>query len=292
MVNTPLFDRKILVTKRTRALPRLGEHDFLLRHAGDVLSDRLDDIKRDFPTVLQIGARDHDDFTSTIKDRAHAQHITRMDIAPAYLRAGDTHGDEEFLPFAHQSLDMVVSNLSLHSVNDLPGALIQMRRALRPDGLFLASMFGGETLYELREAMAHGEAAISGGISPRVMPFADKPQMGDLLSRAGYALPVVDSDIVTVTYDNIFKLMHDLRAMGESSIIAQRVKHFTTRRFFAAVQDYYAAHFSDPDGRIRASFEIIYLIGWAPHSSQQKPLKPGSAQTRLADALGTQEESL
>lgn len=292
MVTAPLFDRELLARKRMRCAPALDDFRFLLRHTGQHVLERLDDIKRDFPTALQIGARDDAAFTAALRSKAACAYVARMDLTPALLGHGDVLGDEEYLPFAHGSLDLIVSNLGLHSINDLPGALIQMRRALKADGLFLACMLGGETLYELRESLAQAELAVRGGISPRVLPFADKPQMGDLLSRAGFALPVVDSDIVTVTYDTIFNLMADLRGMGEASIIAGRDKSFASRRLFAAAQDYYAQHFSDDDGRLRASFEVIYLIGWAPHESQQKPLKPGSAKVRLADALDAKEEKL
>lgn len=217
------------------------------------IQDRLRDIKRDFPRAVHLS--DQDNF------------------------------DEEFLPFKSQSLDVLTSNLRLHAVNDLPGALTQIRQALKPDGFFLAAMFGGETLYELRESLTHAELAIKGGVSPRVFPFADKQQMGALLQRAGFALPVVDSDILTVTYENMFALMHDLRGMGEGNMIAARDKRNPGKRLFMEAARYYDEHFKEPDGRIRASFEIIFLAGWAPHESQQKPLKPGSADTSLTEVL-------
>ncbi len=287
-----LLSRALLQHRRRRCLSAPEGSLFLHDHAGRVLSDRLQDIKRDFPHILQIGARDPLDWTHAIKTHAGGQVITRMDMIPDLLQAGDMQGDEEILPFSKGMLDMVISNLNLHSVNDLPGALIQIRHALKNDGVFIASMFGGETLRELRESLLQAELSVSGGAHPRVMPFADKPQMGDLLSRAGFNLPVVDSEIVTVSYEHIFKLMHDLRYMGEASIIKDQAKHFTKRDIFMRAADYYHAHFAEPDGRIYASFEIIYLIGWSPDESQQKPLKPGSAKIRLADALGAQEKKL
>lgn len=197
--------------------------------------------------------------------------------------------DEEFLPFANESFDLVLGTLNLHTVNDLPGALLQIRKSLKPDGLFLASMLGGETLYELRQVMTQAEMNTRGGISPRIAPFADKQQMGALLQRAGFNLPVVDSDIITVTYDNIFKLFHDLRYMGEGNAIAARDKTPPGKKLFMEAARLYQEQFAGADGRITASFEIIFLTGWAPHSSQQKPLRPGSAETSLADALSTRE---
>jgi NADH dehydrogenase [ubiquinone] 1 alpha subcomplex assembly factor 5 len=258
-----IFDRMRL--KQARAKIRPG-HDFLIQWAQDQLNERLKDIKRSFPEALHIGPSPY------------------MNVGGIRVAA-----DEEFLPFKDNSLDLVTSNLTLHSTNDLPGTLLQIRRALKPDGLFIAAMLGGETLHELRTSLMQAEMELKGGASPRVFPFADKPQMGGLMQRAGYALPVVDSEIVTVTYESIFKLMHDLRFMGESNIIAKRSKIYPGRDFFMKAAEYYSKNFSDPDGRIRASFEIIFLIGWAPHKSQQQPLRPGSAKTRLADVLGVDE---
>ena len=172
-------------------------------------------------------------------------------------------------------------------MNDLPGALIQIKNALKPDGLFIGAMFGGETLKELRESLIQTELNMKGGVSPRIAPFADKQDMGALMQRAAFALPVIDSETVTVTYDNLFKLMHDLRGMGESNILAARNKTYPSRDFFTKTAEYYQTHFSEPDGRLIATFEIIFLLGWAPHASQQKPLKPGSAEKNLADVLSS-----
>ena len=188
-------------------------------------------------------------------------------------------------------LDLVVSALALQFVNDLPGTLVQIRRALKPDGLFLAAMIGGESLIELREAFAQAESEMEGGVSPRVAPFADLRDLGALLQRAGFALPVTDIDRVTVRYATPLALMHDLRRMGAANALTERrrtpLRRATLRRLF----EIYAERFADPDGRIRATFEIVWLSGWAPHESQQKPLQPGSAKTRLADALRTVEIS-
>jgi SAM-dependent methyltransferase len=199
--------------------------------------------------------------------------------------------DEEALPFADGSLDLVVSALALQFVNDLPGALAQIRRTLRPDGLLLAALIGGASLTELRQAFAQAESEIEGGASPRVAPFADVRELGALLQRAGFALPVVDSDRLTVRYDTVFDLMRDLRRMGATNVLHERRRTPLRRATLARTADLYAQRFADPDGRLRASFEIVWLSGWAPHESQQKPLKPGSAKQRLADALGTTERS-
>ena len=199
--------------------------------------------------------------------------------------------DEEALPFAPESFDLVVSALSLHAVNDLPGALAQIRNVLKPDGLFLAALFGGDTLRELRTAFAMGESEVLGGISPRVAPMADVRDLGGLLQRAGFALPVADSEKTIVRYGAFTTLVDDLRALGETNALAERSKNILRRDVLAAMLRAYAAHSADEDGRLLATFEVIYLTAWAPHESQQKPLKPGVAKTRLADALRTEEHS-
>ncbi|MGN6571032.1 MAG: methyltransferase domain-containing protein [Pseudolabrys sp.] len=197
--------------------------------------------------------------------------------------------DEEALPFADASLDLVVSALALQWVNDLPGTLIQIRRTLRPDGLLMAAMLAGDTLAELREAFASAESEIEGGLSPRVAPFADLRELGALMQRAGFALPVVDSDKLTVRYESAFALMRDLRAMGATNVLTERRRAPLKRATLLRMAEIYAERFADADGRVRATFEIAWLSGWAPHESQQKPLKPGSASRRLADALGAKE---
>jgi SAM-dependent methyltransferase len=189
------------------------------------------------------------------------------------------------------SVDLVVSGLALQFVNDLPGTLIQVRRALKPDGLFIAALIGGETLTELRQAFAQAEAEVEGGLSPRVAPFVDVRELGALLQRAGFALPVTDVDRVTVRYDSAFALMHDLRRMGAANVLAERRRSPLRRATLARTAEIYAARFAGSDGRLHATFDIVWLSGWAPHASQQQPLKPGSAQARLADALGANEMS-
>jgi SAM-dependent methyltransferase len=193
------------------------------------------------------------------------------------------------LPLRDGSLDLVVSALALQFVNDLPGALVQIHRALKPDGLFLAALLGGETLTELRQSFAAAEVEIEGGVSPRVVPFADVREMGALLQRAGFALPVTDVERLTVRYSSPFILMGELRRMGATNVLAERRRNLLRRATLKRMAELYAERFSDRDGKVRATFEIVWLSGWAPHESQQKPLRPGSAQSRLADALGTKE---
>ncbi len=283
-----IFDRQAIKRNRMRAARDFAENDFLHRWSKRHLLDRLSDVNRVFSNGLCIGSRcpvgadDHDKIENSCV----------MDITPSPITPCSTPyimADEEFLPFAHGSLDLVISNLNLHNVNDLPGTLLQIRQALKNDGLFLASILGGETLHELRSVMMETEMELYGGVSPRIAPFADKPQMGDLLQRAGFALPVVDSDIVTVTYDNAFKLMTDLRGMAEGNVVAERRKSFESKEFFMQVAKRYQDKFAEKDGRIVASFEIIFLLGWAPDESQQKPLPRGSAKHSLAEALGSKE---
>jgi SAM-dependent methyltransferase len=199
--------------------------------------------------------------------------------------------DEEALPFRDASLDLVVSALALQFVNDLPGTLVQIRRALKPDGLFLAALLGGETLTELRQAFAAAESDVEGGISPHVAPFADLRDLGALLQRAGFALPVTDTDRAVVRYDTVFGLMHDLRRMGATNALHDRRRTPLKRATLMRMAEIYMQRFADADGRVRATFEIVWLSGWAPDPSQQQPLKPGSAKARLADALGTREVS-
>lgn len=198
-------------------------------------------------------------------------------------------GDEENLPLAQESFELAVTALSLQNLNDIPGALLQLRRVLRPDGLFLGCLLGGTSLHELRTALAAAETEMYGGISPRVAPFADVRDMGGLLQRAGFALPVADSEIVTVRYASMFGLMADLRAMGATNVLAARLRKPLSKGFFLRAAEIYAQRFSDSDGRARATFEMIFLSGWAPHESQQKPLAPGSAKMRLSDALASKK---
>ena len=285
-----LFDRALLRVRRRRALA-LGPATFLLDRVAEDFADRLALVLRRFNLAADIGTPGAA-LRRILKERNLVGSIIATDSIGASAEDDNTPRvavDEEVLPFADSSLDLAVSALSLHFVNDLPGVLVQIRRALKPDGLFLAALLGGETLTELRQAFAAAEAEIEGGISPRVAPFADLRDMGALLQRAGFALPVTDIDRLTVRYDSAFALMHDLRRMGATNALTERRRTPLRRMTLHRMAEIYAARFADADGRLRASFDIIWLSGWAPHESQQKPLKPGTARARLADALGTKE---
>jgi SAM-dependent methyltransferase len=284
-----IFDRRLLRARRVRAAAR-DPATFLVARAADDLAGRLSAVLRKFDLAVDLGTPT-DAVRRTLANRVGA--IVAVDPVASQL-VGErlaVAADEEALPFRDTSLDLVVSALALQFVNDLPGTLIQIRRALRPDGLFLAAMIGGDSLAELREAFAQAEAEVEGGVSPRVAPFADLRDLGALLQRAGFALPVTDVDRVTVRYASPLALMHDRRRMGASNALSERRRTPLRRATLRRVFEIYIERFADPDGRIRATFEIVWLSGWAPHESQQKPLAPGSAKTRLADALRTQEVS-
>jgi SAM-dependent methyltransferase len=276
--------------RRLRALLG-GPVDFLLAHVAQELMERLLVVKRAFHLAADIGTPGAV-LRAMMRSQGVVPHVIAVDPLAPELHSGEPlliAADEEVLPFADGSLDLVVSALALQSVNDLPGALTQIRRALRPDGLFLAALLGGETLTELRQSFAAAEAEIEGGVSPRVAPFADLRDLGALLQRAGFALPVVDADRLTVRYASVFDLMRDLRGMGATNALAERRRVPLKRATLLRMAEIYAEQFSDPDGRLRASFDIVWLSGWAPHESQQQPLRPGSAKARLADALKTIE---
>ncbi len=286
-----VFDRTLLRRRRDRAAAGISSFDFLYQDVALRLSDRLDLIKKEFATVLDLGG--HGVMAEHLRVRAGTQFVATSDVSSG-MAARAAHGvaaDEEFLPFKPGSLDAVVSNLALHWVNDLPGALVQIRRALKADGLFLAAVPGGETLRELRQSLLEAEIAVSGGASPRVSPFIDARDMGALLQRGGFALPVVDSDIITVDYSSPLKLMQDLRGMGATNAVYNRLLKPTRRAVILEAAIIYAEKFGDAQGRVPATFQIIYAIGWSPHTSQQKPIQPGSAKMKLADALGTEEIS-
>lgn len=278
-----VFDRTLGRRRLRRALAA-GYPDFLLTRAVEDLGERLATVLRQFELALDI-ATPLPLVAPALAGKA--TQIVRM--AEAEGGIADLVGDCEALPFATGRADLAVSLLALHGVNDLPGALVQIRRALRPDGLFVGCLLGGRTLQELRQVLLQAEAETSGGASPRVAPFADLRDMGSLLQRAGFALPVVDSELVTVRYRDILGLLRDLRAMGWTNALAQRSRTGLRRSTLMRAAALYAEQFADEDGRLRASFEIVWLSGWAPHESQQKPLRPGSAKARLADALGVPE---
>jgi NADH dehydrogenase [ubiquinone] 1 alpha subcomplex assembly factor 5 len=286
-----IFDRRAVRQHRERAA-RLGTAEFLFEEAAERLSERLDDIKRGFARVLVLGAR-RGGMARLLRSRAGGDLLVEVDDAIGFLGRPEpssrVSAEAEALPFAPAAFDLVVSPLALHWTNDLPGALLQLRRCLRPDGLLLASVLGGETLDGLRRAFLEAELAEEGGVSPRVSPMADGRDLAGLLQRAGFALPVVDSDRVAVTYANALALMAELRAMGETNALRERRRSFTRRTTLLRAVELYGGLASGPDGRVAASFEIVTLTAWAPHESQPKPLRPGSATARLADALGTVE---
>jgi SAM-dependent methyltransferase len=286
MTNGPprLFDRTLLDQRRRRAAK--APADFLLHAVVDDLADRLAAVKRTFATAIDLGTP-----TPLLANRLRATgqvaHLARIDR----IGNADIVGDPELVPLAPASVDLIVSALALHWSDDLPGVLAQIRAALKPDGLFLAAFLGGETLTELRQALAQAEEEVTGGASPRVAPFAELRTAGALLQRADFALPVIDQDRRTVRYDTALHLMRDLRAMGAANALVERSRKPLRRQVLIRAAAIYAERFSDPDGRIRATFDVISLSGWAPHASQQQPLKPGSAKARLADALNAVEKS-
>ncbi len=281
-----MFDRKLIRARLARA-DRIGFADFLVNRAADDLGQRLGAITRTFPVSMDFGTATEAAWR-VIAERHGADAAYRA--APAAVGGRRTlEADEEVLPFAAQSFGLITSLLALQNVNDLPGALVQVRRALKPDGLFIGCLFGGATLTELRQAMAAAESEVEGGISPRVAPFADVRDMGGLLQRAGFAMPVADLERITVRYQSPMSLLHDLRAMGLTNALAARRRQPLRRSTLMRALEIYAERFSDPDGKVRATFDMVWLSGWAPHESQRPPLKPGSAKSRLADALGSIE---
>ncbi|MCB5199241.1 methyltransferase domain-containing protein [Loktanella sp. TSTF-M6] len=263
----PLTDRPALIRNRARAT-----ENFLRVRAIDDVEERLQEVNRSFTDVAIVTPRP--DLWQT--RRADARIVA----------------DDDILDLPQEAFDLVIHDLSLHWAQDLVGQLVQSRRALRADGLFLATLFGGQTLNELRSALGQAEARITGGLSPRIAPMGEIRDLGGLLQRAGFALPVADSDTITVTYTDALALMRDLRAMGEGNALDARLRHPTRRRVMDAATQLYADHFGTPDGRVTATFEIVTLTGWCPAANQQQPLRPGSAKTRLADALGVPEAPL
>lgn len=282
----PIFDTQLLIERRRRALlTGTTGADFLLDRAADDLRERLASVERRFERAAALfsvtpAARD------AVLASGKAAEVIRVEADRAFL--GPEPGivaAPETLPLEPESIDLAVSLLAFQEMNDIPGMLIQIRRALKPDGLFLGAFAGSGTLAELRESLLAAETEIRGGASPRVIPFTDVRDAGALLQRAGFALPVADVETVTVRYDSAFGLIADLKAMGAANALIARSRRPATRALFARAAEIYAERFSDPDGRVRATFSIVWMSGWAPHSSQQKPLRPGSAQMSLKDAL-------
>lgn len=285
-----IFDRATLRKHRDRAARGFAAHDFLVREVAERLADRLTDVVRSFPLALDLGCHTGE-LADTLNGRGGIKTLVQCDLSPAMATMAAQNGhatvtaDEEWLPFADNSFDLVLSCLSLHWVNDLPGALVQIRRVLKPDGLFLAAMLGGETLADLRHCLTEAELAEEGGISPRVSPMADIRDMGHLLQRAGFALPVADADQVSVSYGDPMRLLADLRGMGETNTVAERRKTLTRRTTLLHALSLYQQKFADADGRFPVDFHILTLTGWKPHPSQPQPLPPGSGHVPLADVL-------
>jgi len=284
----PIFDRRLIRQRLARAATK-GTEDFLLAHAIEEFEARLLTIKREFSAILDAGTP-FPRLAARLGELLRPALLIRMAPLPEEAEMPSLLrfvGEEENLPLAAERFDLAVSALTLQNLNDLPGALIQLRRALKPDGLFLGCLLGGQTLHELRTALAVAETEVYGGISPRVAPFADVRDMGGLLQRAGFALPVADSEPLTVRYRDMFGLLLDLRAMGAANALTARSRKPPAKGLFLRAAQIYAERFADADGRVRATFEMIFLSGWAPHESQQKPSAPGSAKVRLADVLRT-----
>ncbi len=282
-----IFDRRAVRRHRDRAAGRLGSHDFLLREVADRLADCLPDIKRDFPLALDLGCHGGQ-LASVLAGRGGIKEMVQCDLSGnmvAGVSGPRLVADEEALPFADGQFDLVASVLSLHWVNDLPGTFSQIRRALKPNGLFLCAVLGAGSLDELRQALLAAEIEVRGGASPRVSPFMDARDAGSLLQRAGFALPVVDTDRIVLSYPDPFALMAELRGLGEGNAVAERSRNFTPRAVIAAAARHYHHEHGDADGRIPATFQTLTLTGWAPHESQQKPLPRGSGQTPLSEAL-------
>ncbi len=286
-----VFDRALVRRRRERAVLSGDGGDFLFAEVANRLADRLIDVRRSFPLGVDLGSRGgHMARAAQATGRVGTLYAT--DASPAlaaHLGLTAVAADEEMLPFAPASLDLIVSSLALHWVNDLPGTLIQVRQALKPDGLFLAAIFGGETLWELREILMEAELSVTGGVSPRVSPMADLRDAAGLLQRAGFALPVADRDPISVSYADIAALMRDIGRMGESNAVRLRAPGPMRRAVLGEAARLYQQRHALEGDRVRASFEILYLSGWSPAATQQQPLRPGQAAGRLADALGVDE---
>lgn len=288
-----VFDRTALRVRRERAAREWEACSFLKREIATRLVERLDDVRRTFPLALDLGCHG-DEIASALGGCKTIERLVRADLGLGFARrAGGPAvvADEEALPFAAHRFDLVMSAMTLHWVNDLPGALIQIARILKPDGLFMGAMLGGATLWQLRQALAAAESEIEGGLSPRVSPFADLRDAAGLLQRAGFALPVADSETIDVEYSNALELMRELSVMGESNLVIERRRGLARRATLLRAAEIYRERFTQTSGRVAASFEVLFLHGWAPHELQPKPIKPGSARHRLAEALDATELS-
>ncbi len=297
--HTPtVFDHRLWVERRNRALNTLTGADFLQNDAAEALAERLSMVTRPFPSVAIIGAGSGA-LARALQGRFGIERLIQIESAEKMLTLAASAApgaearlmDGDALPLAEGEADLVISNLVLHAANDPVGALVQARLALKPDGLFLGAMLGGRTLHELRTALAEAETSVEGGLSPRVAPMGEVRDLGGLLQRAGMQMPVADVEALTVSYVSPLHLMRELRAMGETNVMTERRKTFLRRETLMEACRIYQESFGTPDGRIPATFEIVYLTGWSPGPDQPQPKRRGSATHRLADALGTTEQS-
>lgn len=283
-----IFDPQLLIARKLRALTQgPAGADFLMQRMAEDLGERLSTVERRFERAAAIFSLTPD-AARVVAASGKAATVLRVEADQRLLGDDEFEGvlaEPEIVPLEPESIDLAVSLLTMHEVNDLPGLLVQIRRVLKPDGLFLGAMAGGSTLQELRQSLLEAEAELTGGASPRVYPFADVRDAGGLLQRAGFSLPVTDVETMPVRYNTMFDLMRDLRAMGATSALVERSRFPASRKLFLRAAEIYQDRFSDPDGRVRATFNIIWMSGWAPHESQQKPLKPGSAAVSLANVL-------
>ncbi|MEQ8824190.1 MAG: methyltransferase domain-containing protein [Filomicrobium sp.] len=287
------FDRELLFQRRRRHAGTAQSYDFLLQRVADDFVERLQIVKRDFPCAINVGSH-HGVVSRAIGSLANVGAVIDCDRTAELLAQCDglrVLSDEQALPFGNSNIDLAVSALSLQFVNDLPGALVQIRRSLKSDGLFLGALLGGDTLRELRQAWYIAEEEVTGGASPRVAPFIDVRSLGALAQRAGFALPVADSDLVTVTYETPLNLMQELRAMGASNVLNSRRRVPVIRKLLLRACEVYAERFGLADGRVPATFELLTLTCWVPDESQPQPLRPGSAEISLADVLGKKSQS-
>ncbi len=283
-MTTNIFDKELWRKRLKAHHQKFSDHGFLHDWVNKQIIHRLDVVKKQYDTALYVGL--------TPKTFKFSEKITNLiHLTPINKQGVDIIGEDEFLPIQNNTLDLIISNLSLHHANDLLGALIQAQYSLKADGLLIGALLGGETLYELRQVLQQTEMEIYGGISPRIAPFADIKSLGGLMQRTQYALPVIDSEKVVVEYQDFYKLLHDLRYMGESNFLIDRRKAPLSKKFWRRAEEIYKQEFSE-NGKFIVTFEVIFLLGWKPHESQQKPMKPGSAKNRLADSLNVKEETL
>ena len=287
-----LFDRALLRKRRARFAHEVRAREFLIAHVAREIAERVEIILRKFPLALDLGAY-RGLLGRTVENLPSVGEIMYAESTLAYAELCPRPAlvcDEDLLPFRDASFNLIVSGLALHRVNDLSGALVQIRRALKPDGLFMAAALGGRALIELRQALLAAEGELDGGASPRVTPFGDVREYGALLQRVGFAMPVADAETLEVIYSSPRELMREVRALGGGNVLMARSKTPLSRRTLERAEEIYRELHGTPDGKVTATFEFVFMSGWAPDASQQKPLKPGSAVQRLADALNTDEQ--